>query len=167
MREPVIEKVTINIGVGEAGEKVEKAVALLQKITGRKPVKTKTMKRIPAFGIRPKQFIGAKVTLRGKEAEEFLKKAFEAIGNRIKASWFDEFGNFSFGIKEYIDLPGVRYDPEIGIFGMDVCVTMGRKGYRVKRRRIKRSRIGKRHLLTKEEAIEFIKKKFGVEVEEE
>ncbi len=167
MREPVIEKVTINIGVGEAGERVEKAVALLEKLTGKKPVKTKTMKRIPAFGIRPRQFIGAKVTLRGKEAEEFLKKAFEAVGNKIKASNFDELGNFAFGIAEYIDIPGMKYDPDIGIFGMDVCVSMGRKGYRVKRRRIKRSRVGKKHLLTKEEAIEFIKEKFGVEVVEE
>ena len=105
MREPRIEKVTINIGVGESGEKLEKAAALLEKLTGRKPVKTKTMKRIPAFGIRPKMFIGVKVTLRGREAEEFLKKAFEAVGNRIKASSFDPLGNFSFGIKEYIDIP--------------------------------------------------------------
>ncbi len=164
MKEPVIEKVTINIGVGEGGERLEKAVKLLEKLTGKKPVKTKTMKRIPAFGIRPRMFIGAKVTLRGKDAIEFLKKAFAAVENKIKASSFDNFGNFSFGIKEYIDIPGMKYDPEIGIFGMDICVTMGRRGYRVKRRRIKRAKVGKAHLLTKDEAIKFIKERFGVEV---
>ncbi len=165
MREPVIEKVTVNIGVGEAGEKVEKALRLLEIVTGKKPVRTKTMKRIPAFGIRPKQFIGGKVTLRGNDAVEFLKRAFGAVGNRLKASWFDELGNFSFGIREYIDIPGMRYEPDIGIFGMDVCVTVGRKGYRVKRRRIARAKVGRSHLLTRQESIEFIKKKFGVEVE--
>ncbi len=167
MLRPRIEKVVVNIGVGQAGERVEKAYELLKRLTGKKPVKTRTFKRIPAFGVRPRQFIGVKVTLRGKDAEEFLKRAFQAVDNKIKASNFDNLGNFAFGIKEYIDIPGMKYDPEIGIFGMDVCVTMERPGYRVKKRRIKRAKIGKRHLLTKEEAIKFIREKFGVEVVED
>ncbi len=164
MRNPVIEKVTVNIGVGEAGEKLEKAVTLLERLTGSKPVRTKSMKRIPAFGVRPRMFIGAMVTLRGQKAEEFLKRAFEAVGKQLREKSFDRFGNFSFGIKEYIDLPGMRYDPDIGVFGMDVCVTLGRKGYRVRRRLIKPAKVGSRHRLTRDEAISFIKEKFGIEV---
>ncbi len=164
MKSPVIEKVTVNIGVGEGGERLEKAVALLEKLTGRKPVRTKTMKRIPSFGIRPKMFVGAMVTLRGQVAEDFLKRALAANDNRLSLRSIDERGNFSFGIKEYIDIPGVNYDPDIGVFGMDVCVSLGRKGYRVKRRRIKRRRVGPSHLLTREDAVQFLKEKFGVEV---
>ena len=165
MKQPRIEKVTINIGVGEGGEKLEKAVALIQQLTGKKPVKTKTMKRIPAFGVRPRMFIGTMVTIRGKGAEEFIQKALQAKANKLPEKSIDSLGNFSFGIREYTDIPQVRYDPEIGVFGMDVCVTMGRKGYRVKKRKIKRSRVGAKHLLTKEESIKFIKERFDTEVE--
>lgn len=165
MKQPRIEKVTINIGVGEGGEKLEKAVALLHKLTGEKPVKTKTMKRIPAFGVRPRMFIGTMITIRGKSAEEFIQKALQAKANKIREKSFDSFGNFSFGIREYTDIPQVRYDPEIGVFGMDVCVTMGRKGYRVKKRKIKRTKVGTKHRLTADESIKFIKEKFDTEVE--
>jgi len=163
MREIRIEKVTLNIGCGEAGEKLEKAVKLLEKLTGRKVVITRTHKRT-TFGTARNRPIGCKVTLRGKEAIEFLKKAFDAIDFRLPASCFDRLGNFSFGIKEYIDLPGVKYDPEIGIYGMDVCVTLERRGYRVKRKRLK-SKVGKNHLIKPEEAMEFVSKEFGVKVE--
>ncbi len=160
-----VEKVTINIGAGAAGERLEKAKKLLEKLTGQKPIETVSKKRIPNWGIRKGLPIGAKVTLRGKKAKEFLKKCLEAVDNKIKESNFDANGNFSFGIKEYIELPGEKYDPEIGMFGFDVCVTIGKQGYRVKRRKIKKSKYPKRHSVKKEEAIEFIKKEFGVEVE--
>ena len=166
MVQPVIRKVTFNIGVGEGGEKLEKAVTLLKRITDASIVKTKTMKRIPAFGVRPRLLVGAKVNVRGRKAEELLKKAFIAVGNKLKAANFDETGNFSFGIKDYGDLPGMKYDPHLGMFGMDVCVNLGRKGYRVKYRKVKASKVGAKHLLTKKEAMEFISKKFGVEIEE-
>lgn len=165
MREIRIAKVTVNIGVGEAGEALERAFELVRRLTGKKPVKTKAKKRNPVFKIRPGMPIGVKVTLRGKEAEEFLKKAFEAVGNRIKASNFDNFGNFGFGIHEYIDFPGMKYDPKIGMWGFDVVVTLERPGYRVARRRRARARVPRRHRISKEEAIEFVKKKFGVIVE--
>ncbi|MBR9680328.1 MAG: 50S ribosomal protein L5 [Candidatus Altiarchaeota archaeon] len=165
MHSPRIEKVTVNIGAGEGGAKLEKAVKLLQKLTGNKPVKTKTMKRIPTFGVRPRMFVGTLVTLRGESAHDFLKRALAAKGNKLKIKSIDKFGNFSFGIKEYIDIPKVRYDPEIGVFGMDVCVTMGKPGYRVKRRRVKTSKVGKAQLVTKEDAIVYLKENFGVEVD--
>lgn len=163
MREVRLDKVTVNIGAGEGGERLERAVTLLERLTESKAVKTKTMKRIPAFGVRPKAIIGTKVTLRGAKADEFLKKALDAVEFRIKEKSFDKTGNFSFGIREYIDLPGIKYDPKIGIFGMDICVTLSRPGYRVKKRRIRTSKVGKAHQVTKQEAIEFAKG-LGVEI---
>jgi len=165
MREIRIEKVTLNIGCGNDKEKLERAKKLLERMTGKKVVITKTRKRT-TFGMARKRPIGAKVTLRGKDAEEFLKKVFEAVDNKIKSSQFDEYGNFSIGVKEYIDLPGMKYIPEIGILGMDVCVTLERPGYRVKRRKVKKSKVGKKHIVKKEEAINWVKEKFKVDVVE-
>lgn len=162
MREIRIEKVTINIGCGEPGEKLEKAKTLLEKLTNRKIILTKTKKRT-TFGTPKGRTIGCKVTLRGKDAKEFLKKAFDAIDNKLKNNSFDTQGNFSFGIKEHIDLPGVHYDPEIGIYGMDVCVTLERRGYRIKRKRISH-KVGKKHLIKPEEAREWVSKIFGVQI---
>jgi large subunit ribosomal protein L5 len=103
------------------------------------------------------------VTLRRDKAVEFLKRVIAAKGNTIKATSFDNFGNLSIGIHEHIDLPGTKYDPEIGIFGMDVCMALVRPGYRVTRKRNK-SRVGKSHRITREDAISFLKRTFGVEI---
>ncbi len=165
MREIRIEKVTVNMGVGEGGERLAKAEKLLEEITGQKPVRTFAKVTNQTFGIRKGMPIGCKVTLRKAKAEEFLKKAFAAIDYKIKKESFDNEGNLSFGIKEHIDIPGMKYDPKVGIFGMDVCITMERPGYRVKRRRIKREKIPHNHRVTKEESIEFFKNKFNVKVE--
>jgi len=162
MREIRIEKITINIGCGEAGEKLEKAKKLLEKLTNRKIMITRTHRRT-TFGMAKGRAIGCKVTLREKEAEEFLKKALDAIDNKLSESVFDSQGNFSFGLKEHIDIPGVRYDPEIGIFGMDVCITLERRGFRVKRKKLSH-KIGKRHLITSEEAKEWVVKNYGVKI---
>ena len=160
-----IEKVTINIGVGQAGEQMEKAKKLIEKLTGQKAIERKTQKRIPAWGVRKGLAIGTKTTLRKQKAEDFLKKCLEAADNKIKKSSFDEYGNFGFGIKEYIDLPKIKYDPEIGMFGFDVNVTMKKWGYRNTKRKIKQTKIPKKHRVTKEEAINYIKEKYNVEVE--
>jgi large subunit ribosomal protein L5 len=168
MRRILIDKVTINIGVGKPGEPLEKAEKLLKKMfPNRKPVRTKAKKRVQAWGIRPGLEIGVKLTLRGKEAENALRWLLKAVNNTLKESQFDEFGNFSFGIKEYVWIPGLKYDPEIGIYGMDVIVTVKRPGYRVMRRRIKRAKIPKRHRTTKEEVIEYLKNNFGVNIVKE
>ena len=166
MREITVEKVTLNIGAGEAGAKLEKAKTIVQKITGKKISVTIAKKRTtfpnaPGKG-RP---IGAKVTLRNKDALDFLKNAFKAVGNKLKSRQFDSQGNFAFGVEEYINLPGIKYDPEIGMLGMDVCVTVKRPGYSIKNRRINPKKIGKKHIITKEESIEFAKKQFGVVIE--
>ncbi len=164
MQVPRIEKVVVNMAVGESGEKLVKAEKLLGLLTGRKPIRTISKHKIPSWGLKKRDPIGCKVTLRGKGAEEFLKRGFSAKDNQISASNFDKYGNFSFGIHEYIDIPGIKYDPDIGIFGMDIAVTMERPGYRIKRRRLKKRKIPARNLITKEESIEFIKKKFGITI---
>jgi len=157
-----IEKITINIGCGESGEKVEKVQKMLETLTNRKIVITKTHRRT-TFGVAKGRPIGCKVTLRGKDAEEFLKRALEAVEKKLPKNIFDTQGNFSFGIKEHIDIPGVRYDPDIGIFGMDVCVTLERPGFRIKRKRISHE-IGNKHLIKPEEAKEWVINNYGVEV---
>jgi len=135
--------------------------------TGRSSPVTMSFKRIPDFGVRPKTNIGAKITLRGSDAETFLKRALEAIDRRLTERNFDNHGNFSFGIKEHIDIPGVKYDPTTGIIGMDVCVTLERPGYRIKRRRLGKAKVGKHHRLTKEDAIKFVCEKFGINFADE
>jgi large subunit ribosomal protein L5 len=164
MRELRLEKAVINIGVGDAGERLLKAEKVLKMVTGRKPVRTTAKTTNRDLGIRQGMQIGVKVTLRGKEAEEFVKKAFWVRENRIATYSFDPEGNFSFGVQDYTDFPGMKYDPEIGIFGLDVCSSIGRKGRRVQRRHIMRKKLPTYHRATKKEGIEFVKKKFGVEV---
>jgi len=164
MRKLRIHSVTVNMGVGEGGERLAKAEALLEELTGQKPIRRLAKKTIQPFGIRKGLPIACKVTLRGEKAIDFLKRALEAKDRRLPEKCFDQLGNFSFGIREHIDLPGVKYDPNVGIFGMDVCVTVERPGYRVKRRKLKKTKIGRKHLVTREEAIEFVKKEFQVEV---
>lgn len=164
MRRIILDKVTVNIGLGESGERLQKAYQLLQDLTGAKPVYTKARKSIREFGVRKGAPIGVKVTLRGEKAVEFLKKALAAVNYRIKASSFDDYGNVGFGITEHVLIPGTRYDPEVGIFGMDVVITLIRPGYRVMRRRRKYTRIPKRHRVTKEEAMEFLKQNFNVTI---
>lgn len=166
MREIKIEKVTINVGVGSPGERLENIKNYLEKLIGTKFIETKAKKRNPTFKLRPGLPIGLKTTLRGKKALEFLNKALDARKRKLSSKMFDNFGNFSFGVKEYIDFPGAKYDPKIGIFGFDVCVTLSRKGKRVELRRRKKSKVGKKHLISKNEGIEFAKNKLGVKIEE-
>jgi len=155
MREIRIEKVTLNIGVGKSGEPLEKAKKVLQQITRKTPCQRDAKRTVKDWGIRKGEPISCIVTLRGKESESFLKRAMEAVGNKLKESCFDDYGNFAFGIKEHIDIPDTKYVPEIGIFGMNVNVTLERRGYRIKKRARRTSAIGKKHIITKQEAIDF------------
>jgi large subunit ribosomal protein L5 len=164
MRRPKVGKVVVNIAVGESGQPLERAALILESLTGQRPVNRLARRTIRAFGIRRKEPIACMITLRGERATSFLKRALEAIGNRIPSRSFDREGNFAFGIKEHIDIPGTRYDPSLGITGMDIIVQVERPGYRVQRRRRGRSRMGRSHRMTREEAIEFIRSSFGTEV---
>jgi large subunit ribosomal protein L5 len=164
MLNPIIEKVTVNMSVGQSGRPLEQAERILKQLTNQKPSRRKAKKTVREFGIRKGENIACLVTLRGETAEEFLRKAFYAVENKLSKYSFDRQGNFSFGIKEHINIPGTKYSPELGIHGMDVSVSLGRPGYRVKRRHRAKSRIGKEHLLTAKEAILFIKDEFDVEI---
>jgi large subunit ribosomal protein L5 len=164
MLKPRIEKVTVNMAVGKSGEILERATKVLEQLTGQRPCKRKAKKTIRDFGIRKGEPITCIVTLRKEKAREFLKKAFYALDNKISKEKFDNYGNFSFGIKEHIEMPGTKYVPELGIHGMDVCVTLCRPGYRVKKRRQAKSDVGSMHKLAPEEAVLFIKEEFGVEI---
>jgi large subunit ribosomal protein L5 len=163
MKEINVSKVVINIGVGKSGDPVEKAKNALSELTGKTPSVRGAKKSVRDFGIHKGEPIGAMVTLRRTDATNFLRRIMESKGNVIKNSSFDNNGNISFGIHEHIDIPGTKYNPDIGIFGMDVCAALTRPGYRISKRR-NPSKIGKNHKITKEESIEFFKTKYGVEV---
>ncbi len=167
MKQIRIEKITLNMGVGQAGDVLDKAHKLMDTITSSKAVLTKTMKRNPTWGLRPKLTIGTKSTLRGEKAKELLVRLLKSKGNNISPKSFDNEGNLAFGVSEYIDIPGVEYDAEVGIIGLEVNVTLERPGFRVKRRKLQRNRIPRRHRIPKEEAQEFMKKEFGIEIGEE
>lgn len=162
MMKPRIAKVTVNIALGQSGEKLAKVQGLLEKLTGQRATLRKAKKTIRGFGIHRGENIATSVTLRGEKALDFLKRALDAIGHRIKASSIDQYGNVCFGIPEYILIPGARYDPEIGIVGMDVCLTLERPGFRVERRRRARSSIPKRHRVTPRETMALLSQEFGV-----
>jgi large subunit ribosomal protein L5 len=165
MRAVKVDKVTLNIGVGGAGEELENAKTLLGRLTGKKAVQTLARVRNPVFKIKKGDPIGAKVTLRGNDALAFLKRALHVKENRLSERNFDREGNFSFGVPEYIELPDAKYDPKIGIIGFDVCVTLKRKGgWRCARRRRGGGQIGAGHRLNREECVEFARSTLGVEV---
>jgi len=166
MKEIKIEKLTLNIGAGRDEKVLKKALKLLKNITGVEPVQTITKKRLAAWGLRPGLPIGAKITLRGEEVYELASRLLVAKDKKIKKSWFDNHGNISFGIHEYVDIPGVKYDTEIGILGLQVSLTLARPGFRVKKRKLHKNAIGKSHLITRQEAVDFVISKFGVSLEE-
>lgn len=163
MKEIRIEKITLNIGAGKNEEMLKKGLKLLQKITSTKPVETKTRKRIPGWGLRPGLAIGCKVTVR-KDCEQLLKRLAAAKDNILQQRNFDDQGNFSFGIPEYIDITGLEYDPELRIMGLEAAVTLERPGFRVRKRTLKTAPVGKNHQISKEEAMSFVKQ-LGVEVQ--
>ncbi len=160
MRKIKIDKVVLNIGgVAEELEKGVKLLGLL--VPGRKPARTKSKKRIPSLGVRPNLEVGTVVTIR-TGMEEFLKKMFITIDGELKKKQVSE-NNFSFGIKEYIEIPGMEYRRDIGIKGFDVTVVFKRTGRRVRLKKIKRGKIPKKQIITKEEIIKFMEENFQVE----
>jgi large subunit ribosomal protein L5 len=161
---PKIEKVTINIGVGEAGERLKKAETVLKNITGQKPIETLSKTTNKDWGIRKRMPIGCKVTLRGKDADKFLKEALGTRENKMADYSFDDEGNLSFGIPDHTLFKSQKYDPNIGIFGMDISITMKKPGYRVKHRRIAARKLPHRHRVKKEETIKFFSETFNMEV---
>lgn len=162
MNEVKIEKVTVNIGVGEAGERLSRAISLLEEMFDQTPVKTYSKVTNPEFGIRKRQPIACKVTLRGDKADKAIDMVLEGISRNIKPTQFDDQGNLSFGIKEHIDIPGMKYNPDIGIFGMNLSITFEKPGYRISRRRIQQKKVPEKHRISKEETLKFMEDNFNV-----
>jgi large subunit ribosomal protein L5 len=160
-----VDKVVINIGVGRSGEPIDKARNALLELTGQQPAVRGAKKTVRDFGIHKGEPIGVIVTLRREPAIDFLKRIIAAKGNVLKFSSFDSYGNISVGIHEHIDIPGTKYNPEIGIFGMDVNIALTRPGYRIAKKSRNSAKIGKTHRINREEAIEFFKQEYGVGVE--
>lgn len=156
MRKIELEKIVLSIG--GTGEELEKGFRLLKILTGRTPAKMQSRKRIPSLGVRPKLEVGVVVTIR-KNPEETLRKMLSTLDNTLKKSQISE-NNFSFGIKEYIEIPGTEYQRDIGIRGLDVTVTFKRAGKRVKLKKIKKGKIPKRQAITREEIIKFMEENF-------
>jgi len=162
MREPRIEKVVVHMGVGQGGRELANGEEILEEITGQDTVRTTAKRAIGEFEIRPGDPIGAKVTLRGEDADEFLETALELAD--LSVSQFDDTGNVSFGVAEHTEFPSQEYDPQIGIYGLDVTVTLTRPGYRVsKRDKVSRS-IPSGHRMTVDDAVAFLEREFDVEV---
>lgn len=156
MREIKLEKVILNIG--GVAEKLDKGVILLETISGKKAVKVKATKRIPTWNVRPGLEVGTKVTLRGNEALEMVKKLLPAIDNTLKEKQIQD-NCFSFGIHEYIEIPGVEYIREVGIMGFEVTVVFSRAGKSVEKKKIKRGK-SRRLTITRAEIEEFLVSKF-------
>jgi large subunit ribosomal protein L5 len=151
-----IEKVVLS--VGGVAENLEKGVKLLNILTGKKPAKMSSKKRIPSLGVRPGLEIGAVITIR-KNKEELLKRLLISIDNILKKKQISE-NNFSFGIKEYLEIPEVEYQKDIGVMGFDTTVVFKRAGRRVKLKKIKRGKVPKKQIITKQEIIKFMEDNF-------
>ena len=164
MREPRIEKVVVHMGVGQGGRELANAEDILAEITDQQPVRTTAKETVGEFDIREGDPIGAKVTLRDEEAESFLETAIPLVD--LSKSQFDDTGNFSFGVEEHTDFPSQEYDPNIGIYGLDVTVNMVRPGYRVAKRDKASRSIPSNHRLTPDDAVAYVEAAYDVEVNE-
>ncbi|MGV8152090.1 MAG: 50S ribosomal protein L5 [Candidatus Nanoarchaeia archaeon] len=163
MHEMKVEKMVLNCG--GLGEKLDRSVKLLEMITGRKAVRIKSTKRIPDFGISPGKESGCKITIRDlKEIDYLLKRFFAAVSKRVPATSITE-NAFSFGIKEYIEIPGLEYKREIGMLGMQITLVFTRSGKRVAIRKIKKGKYPKRQNVSKEEIKNYLIKNYGVEIQ--
>ena len=164
MREPTVEKVVVHMGVGQGGEPLADAEEIIEEITGQQSVRTTSKRTIAEFGIRKGDPIGVKVTLRGEDAHAFLETALDLVD--VSRSQFDDTGNLSFGVEDHTDFPSQEYDPNIGIYGLDVTTTIVRPGYRVSKRDKATGTIPARHRMTAEDAAAFLETNFDVEVTE-
>jgi large subunit ribosomal protein L5 len=162
MRKIKLEKVVLSCGA--TGPDLEKAKKLLELLTERKAQITHSgpSTRIPNFNVKPDMPLGTSVTLRGEEAVKILNRLLGAIDNKLRKRQIAKNG-FSFGIHEYIEIPGVEYRREIGIRGLNVTASFIRAGVRVKRKKIKAGRVPARQHVSKDEIIEFMKENFRTE----
>ncbi len=164
MKNITLDKVVLNMGLGKSGDIIEVAKRALEQISGKKPSSRNAKETQRDWGIRKGEPIGVAVTIRGEDAKVLLKRLLEAKGNQVKGKSFDGFGNYSFGINEHIDIPGVKYEPSIGILGLGISVTLTRPGYGVRTRSKHKASVGKTHVISSQEAKDYLVKEFGVTV---
>ncbi len=164
MKKITLEKVVLNMGLGKSGDIIVVAKKALDHISGKKSSAREAKETQREWGVRKGEPIGVAVTVRGQDARDLLKRLLDAKANQINGKSFDNFGNFSFGIKEHIDIPGVKYDPQVGILGLGISVTLTRPGYGIRRRSKHKASVGKSHTIKSQEAKDYLVKEFGVTI---
>ncbi len=163
MREIFVDKLVINVGTGSENNTLNNARRLLEVITNKTPSNAHSKKRNPAFKISKGQEIGTFVTVRGGQVHVLAKRLLDSVDNRLRESAVTN-NSVSFGIREYIDISGVKYDPKIGMLGMNVNLSFKRKGERVALRKRKRSDVPKKHRMIERDLIkEYMQKNFKIE----
>jgi large subunit ribosomal protein L5 len=165
MRKIRVGKVVVNIGLGKSGEAIERGKKVLEQVTGQTPTQTRAKRSVRDFGIHKGEPIGVVVTVRGDATSALIEKLLSAREKKLNESCFDSRGSVSFGIREHIEIPGIRYDPAIGILGMNVSILLERPGFSVARRVRRTSRVGRGHLVSRDEAKQYFKEKFGVTIQ--
>merc|ERR1711968_104875 len=162
-RDVICDKLIINIAVGESGDRLTKAVRVLQQLSDQTPVENVARYTVRTFGIRRNEKIATHVTVRGDKALDLIERGLKITDYEISAKHFSDSGNFGFGTNEHIDL-GLKYDPATGIYGMDFYVVLRRAGFNVAKKKAKRGRLGLSHLVTKDEAMEWVRQTFNAEI---
>ena len=164
MKKISLEKVVLNMGLGKSGDVILVAKKALDHITGKKSNSRNAKETQREWGVRQGEPIGVAVTVRGKDARALLERLLESKGHQIIGKSFDNFGNLSFGIKEHIDIPGVKYDPQVGILGLGISIALTRPGYGIRNRSKHKASIGKKHIIKNQEAKDYLVKEFGVTI---
>jgi len=164
MRKITLDKIVLNMGVGKSGDAIEIAKRALDQISGKKASTRSAREAQRDWGVRKGEPIGVAVTIRGQDAVALLKRLLDAKGDSLKGKSFDNFGNFSFGINEHIDIPDVKYEPSIGILGLGISIALARPGYGIRKRSKHKASVGKSHIITSQEAKDYLVKEFGVTI---